>query len=187
MKTNSEIADKTRERTKRQNTKAMELWDSVTCRLPKGTKERIISNGYTVNGFINKCVLDKLKELDLHNASEYRSECTESPTTNQNISVGKNIDNENKIDYRANNEYRKAYKDMSQEEINAMLADIPLTGKVKTHDFGLQNIQNDIDARSASINKPVEQEPTLAEMAHELEKELKQRKESAKQEDQPPF
>lgn len=184
MKTNSEIADKTRERTKRQNTKAMELWDSVTCRLPKGTKERIISNGYTVNGFINKCVLDKLKELDLHNTPECHFECVESPTIKNNAIVGKIIDNENKIDSVANKEPRKAYEDMSQEEINAMLADIPLTGKAKRHGFGLQNIQNDIDARSACINKPVEQDPTLAGIAQELE----QKKESTKQQtEEPPF
>lgn len=161
-------------------------FDITSVRLRKGTIDRIKYKypDISINKYINMLIEQDLEKSDLHNTSEYRSECVESHTIKNNTMVDKIINIENKIDSGANNERRKAYKDMTQEEINAMLADIPLTGKVKTHDFGLQNIQNDIDAKSASINKPVEQEPTLAGLTQKLE----QRKESAKQqEEKPPF
>lgn len=174
---------------KRANDNYRSKFDIVQIRLVKGTKEQIINKtGKSISQYIQDLIdKDLHNNFDLPNTSEYLSNVTESSRTNENEFDGKIIDNDIKIDSGANNECRKAYKDMSQEEINAMLADIPLTGKVKTHDFGLQNIQNDIDARSASINKPVEHEPTLAEMAHKLAQELEQKKESAKQEEQPPF
>ena len=174
---------------KRANENYRAKFDIVQIRLVKGTKEQIINKtGKSISHYIQDLIdKDLHNNFDSPNTSEYRPNVTESSRTNENGFYDNSINNDIKIDSGANNECRKAYKDMSQEEINAMLADIPLTGKVKTHDFGLQNIQNDIDARSASINKPVEHEPTLAEMAHKLAQELEQKKESAKQEEQPPF
>lgn len=58
------IIDAQRKRVKNQNEKAKELWDTVSCRLPKGTKERIIAQGLTVNGFINTLVLAELDRLE---------------------------------------------------------------------------------------------------------------------------
>ena len=49
---------------KTQNEKAKENWDTVSCRLPKGTRKRITDKGMTVNGFINTVVLEKLDELE---------------------------------------------------------------------------------------------------------------------------
>lgn len=185
MNNNTQL-ERYRKRTKKNNDRVLEDSDRLSIVVPKGTKDKI-KNKYpdiSINKYINMLIEQDLEKSDLHNVSEYRSECVESPTIKNNSIGGKNIDNENKIDSVANNERRKSYKDMTQEEINAMLADIPLTGKVKTYDYGLQNIQNDIDAKSAIINKPVEQEPTLTGLAQEIE----QRKESAKQqEEQPPF
>lgn len=56
--------DKHKKRIKEQNQKAKELWDAVTCRLPKGTKKRITDKGLTVNGFVNAAVLEKLEEME---------------------------------------------------------------------------------------------------------------------------
>lgn len=64
MKNDSEIAKTSRERAKRQNERAKELWDSVTIRLPKGTKDRITATGNSVNGLINKLVLEYLEEIE---------------------------------------------------------------------------------------------------------------------------
>ncbi len=58
------IIEKQKKRVKSQNEKAKENWDTVSCRLPKGTKERIIAQGLTVNGFINTLVLSRLEELE---------------------------------------------------------------------------------------------------------------------------
>ncbi len=58
------IIEKQKKRVKSQNEKAKENWDTVSCRLPKGTKERIAAQGLTVNGFINTLVLSRLKELE---------------------------------------------------------------------------------------------------------------------------
>ena len=65
LKEQQEIINKQRERVKKQKKKAKEKWDTVSCRLPKGTRERIAKHGFTVNGFINTVVLDKLKELEI--------------------------------------------------------------------------------------------------------------------------
>lgn len=64
MKTDKEIAEKARERAKKQNEAAKNNWDCISCRLPKGTKDRIQALGYTVNGFLNIIVLTELEKLE---------------------------------------------------------------------------------------------------------------------------
>lgn len=64
MKTDKEIAEKARERAKKQNEAAKNNWDCISCRLPKGTKKRIQALGYTVNGFLNFAVLAGLEKLE---------------------------------------------------------------------------------------------------------------------------
>ncbi len=64
MKTDKEIAEKARERAKKQNEAAKNNWDCISCRLPKGTKDRIQALGYTVNGFLNTIVLAELEKLE---------------------------------------------------------------------------------------------------------------------------
>lgn len=64
MKTDKEIAEKARERAKKQNEAAKNNWDCISCRLPKGTKDRIQALGYTVNGFLNTIVLAELERLE---------------------------------------------------------------------------------------------------------------------------
>ena len=59
-----EIIDKQKKRIKNQNEKAKKNWDTVSCRLPKGTRERITGKGLTVNGFINSLVLNELDRLE---------------------------------------------------------------------------------------------------------------------------
>lgn len=64
MKTDKEIAEKARERAKKQNEAAKNNWDCISCRFPKGTKDRIQALGYTVNGFLNIIVLAELEKLE---------------------------------------------------------------------------------------------------------------------------
>lgn len=64
LREQQEIIDKQKARIKTQNEKAKENWDTVSCRLPKGTRKRITDKGMTVNGFINTVVLEKLEELE---------------------------------------------------------------------------------------------------------------------------
>lgn len=64
MKTDKEIAEKARERAKKQNEAAKNNWNCISCRLPKGTKDRIQALGYTVNGFLNIIVLAELERLE---------------------------------------------------------------------------------------------------------------------------
>jgi hypothetical protein len=49
---------------KKQNERAKELWDTVSCRFPVGTKDRIKAHGETVNGFLNRLVISELNRLD---------------------------------------------------------------------------------------------------------------------------
>lgn len=64
IKTDKEIAEKARERARKQNEAAKNNWDCITCRLPKGTKERIQAQGLTINGFVNQLVLAELERLE---------------------------------------------------------------------------------------------------------------------------
>ena len=64
IKTDKEIAEKARERARKQNEAAKNNWDCITCRLPKGTKERIQAQGLTVTGFVNRLVLAELERLE---------------------------------------------------------------------------------------------------------------------------
>lgn len=59
-----EFIDRQKKRVKKQNEKAKEIWDTVSCRLPKGTRKRITDKGLTVNGFINTLVLQELDRLE---------------------------------------------------------------------------------------------------------------------------
>ena len=58
------IIDRQKKRVKDQNESAKERWDTVSCRLPKGTRKRITDKGLTVNGFINSLVLKELEKLE---------------------------------------------------------------------------------------------------------------------------
>lgn len=49
---------------KRQNDYIKNTYDRVSITLPKGTKEQIIATGESVNGFINRVVLDALKNQE---------------------------------------------------------------------------------------------------------------------------
>lgn len=49
---------------KRQNKYIKEKFDRVSVTLPKGTKDRIIASGDTVNGFINKAVAAMLESVE---------------------------------------------------------------------------------------------------------------------------
>ena len=46
------------------NDAAKEKWDTVSCKLPKGTKDRIKAQGLSINGYINKLVLEDLDRLE---------------------------------------------------------------------------------------------------------------------------
>ena len=62
--TDIEMLEKYKKRVKAQNEAAKENWDTVSCRLPKGTKGRIKALGLTVNGVINDCVLKFLNTAE---------------------------------------------------------------------------------------------------------------------------
>ena len=63
-KTEQEILENYKKRLKRQNDAVKNKYDRVTVTLPKGTRDKIISHGYTINGFINDIVIKKLSELE---------------------------------------------------------------------------------------------------------------------------
>ena len=73
-KTDKEILEKYKARVKAQNEAAKENWDTVSCRLPKGTKDRIKALGLTVNGVINDCVLKFLEEQEQNSTEQVQNE-----------------------------------------------------------------------------------------------------------------
>lgn len=67
------IIDEHKARIKAQNESAKERWETVSCRLPKGTKARINALGLTINGIINDSVLaylDCMEELEDEETSQ---------------------------------------------------------------------------------------------------------------------
>lgn len=83
MKTDKEIAEKARERAKKQNEAAKNNWDCISCRLPKGTKDRIQALGYTVNGFLNAIVLAELEKLEAEAPQATQAETTKEEQPEQ--------------------------------------------------------------------------------------------------------
>lgn len=77
IKTDKEIAEKARERARKQNEAAKNNWDCITCRLPKGTKERIQAQGLTINGFVNGLVLAELERLEAPTAPTNNGDSSE--------------------------------------------------------------------------------------------------------------
>ena len=63
-KKEKEQLERMKSRIKRQNENAKNNWDCVSLKLPKGTKERIVASGATVNGLINKLVLEYLDSVE---------------------------------------------------------------------------------------------------------------------------
>ena len=59
-----QYAEGQKRKIKIQNENAKKNWDSVSCRLPKGTVQRVKNHGLTVNGLINRLVLQELERLD---------------------------------------------------------------------------------------------------------------------------
>ena len=48
---------------KRQNDYIRQKYDRVSVTLPKGTKERIAAAGETLNGFINRIIMEELERI----------------------------------------------------------------------------------------------------------------------------
>ena len=61
-KTLIEQAERYREQVRRQNEASKKNWDTVSCRLPKGVKNRVRECGESVNGLINSLVLQWLED-----------------------------------------------------------------------------------------------------------------------------
>ena len=68
--TDIEMLEKYKKRVKAQNEAAKKNWDTVSCRLPKGTTDRIKALGLSVNGLINKLVLAEMERLERDKSSE---------------------------------------------------------------------------------------------------------------------
>lgn len=64
VKEQQEIIEKHKAKVKAQNESAKDRWDTVSCRLPAGTKKRIKALGLSTNGLINKLVLAELDRLE---------------------------------------------------------------------------------------------------------------------------
>lgn len=133
---------------KRANDNYRSKFDILQIRLAKGTKEQIINK---TDKSINQYIQD-LIDKDLHNnlnslnTSEYRLNVTESSRTNENGFNNNFIDNDIKIDSGA---FKKHIPTEEEEADNRMK---------------LLKLQEEINARKTCIIKPVEQEPTLADI-----------------------
>lgn len=128
-----------------------EKYDRITILRKTGDKEYINNiakeHGYrTITEFINSCIDDRLANYGLRNNTEYLSNVTESPRTNENDFNGKIIDNDIKIDSRALEKH------------------IPTEEEETDNRMRLLKLQEEINARKTCIIKPVEQEPTLADI-----------------------
>ena len=63
-KSKKELQEYLTNRYKKQNDRIKEEYDRISVTLPKGTKDRIKAQGLTVNGYINKLVLEDLEKLE---------------------------------------------------------------------------------------------------------------------------
>ena len=84
------IIDEHKARIKAQNESAKERWETVSCRLPKGTKARISALGLTINGVINESVL---AYLDCMEEAEAEENDQDDDISNGMGGTGKSADN----------------------------------------------------------------------------------------------
>ena len=133
---------------KRANDNYRSKFDILQIRLAKGTKEQIINKtDKSINQYIQDLIdKDLHNNLDSLNTSKYLSNVTESSRTNENDFDDKIIDSDIKIDSRA---FKKHIPTEEEEADNRMR---------------LLKLQEEINARKTCIIKPVEQEPTLADI-----------------------
>ena len=81
------MLEKYKKRVKAQNEAAKENWDTVSCRLPKGTKDRIKALGLTVNGVINDCVLKFLNTAENAHAISENTKADKSIDEVSNVAM----------------------------------------------------------------------------------------------------
>lgn len=67
-KSKKELQEYLTNRYKKQNDRIREEYDRISVTLPKGTKDRIKAQGFTVNGYINELVLADLERLERKNS-----------------------------------------------------------------------------------------------------------------------
>lgn len=128
-----------------------EKYDRITILRKTGDKEYINNiakeHGYkTITEFINSCIDDRLANYGLRNNTEYLSNVTESPRMNENGFNDNFIDNDIKIDSRALDKHMPTEEEETDNRMR------------------LLKLQEEINARKTCIIKPVEQEPTLADI-----------------------
>lgn len=94
--TDIKMLEKYKKRIKTQNEAAKENWDMVSCRLPKGTKDRIKALGLSVNGVINKSVLSFLEQAENERNTELeRLEAQEAQQIGQEEVYQEKLQNNN--------------------------------------------------------------------------------------------
>ena len=64
QKSKKELQNYLTDRYKKQNDKIKDNYDRISVTLPKGTKDRIKAAGLSINGYINKLVLEDLEKLE---------------------------------------------------------------------------------------------------------------------------
>lgn len=163
-KTDKEILEKYKARVKAQNEAAKENWDTVSCRLPKGTKDRIKALGLTVNGVINDCVLKFLEEQEQNNGEQVQNE-PQSTESAEKVSNDKTIEQLKIVESVADKQSNSISLEETQKILNAKMEECK----------NVQYIEPKREER-----KPINNiDDTLTEQLHAI----KERREKAKNND----
>lgn len=64
MKEENDMLQSYKDRIKRQNDAVKNNYDKISCTIPKGTKDKIRSYGYSVNAFVNEAIRRYLAYLE---------------------------------------------------------------------------------------------------------------------------
>ena len=64
MKEENDMLQSYKDRIKRQNDAVRNNYDKISCTIPKGTKDKIRSHGYSVNTFVNEAIRRYLAYLE---------------------------------------------------------------------------------------------------------------------------
>ena len=64
MKEENDMLQSYKDRIKRQNDAVKNNYDKISCTIPKGTKDKIRSYGYSVNAFVNEAIRRYLTYLE---------------------------------------------------------------------------------------------------------------------------
>lgn len=161
--------EKRRRQAKAWNEKAKENWETVSCRLPKGTKERIAKQDLKINGLINKLILAELERLEDMQAKAAEAEKTQEERAEE-------------LKEQARREQEETARREREELENAKPAEIRQSGELNKarQALKLEKIRKEEEENRAKMTEEQQRAQDFIDQARKKDREAAEKAEEAK-------